>query len=316
MRDDAVLPWPPRPPGASPPLAEPRPRRPPVLATKALRVELTGTEEALWRFAAALGRPRAGLRALPSSPRRPARAGGARGVARVGDPVAPPERRLRARVPRHAARRPLARARDPLPPLRGRPDPALPLPADQHEAARLHPLGPRGRARYLSTTLAGLPRGPRGPPLRVRGAPPQLHALRARRAGLPLRGAARPRWGRSWPRRTGGARSSSPTSTARRRPTPSCASTSPRAAASPSARSRAATGGASSSTRSTPTTRSGCEAGLVAGDLDRTAEAYRAFVRTRALAEHRRPAPPASTTTPGTSRSGTGGGTASATSTR
>ena len=139
---------------------------------------------------AALRSPGPGLRRPGLPARRPAGHRRARRNRPGGGAGDAPERRLRAHVPGIAARRPLARPRDPLPPLRGRPDPALRLPPDEHAAARLHPLRPRGRARVPRHDLRRPARGPGGAPLRVRRAPPQLHALRARRSRLPLRGGA------------------------------------------------------------------------------------------------------------------------------
>jgi len=66
------------------------PATPPVLATKALRVELTGTADALWRFVPRSGAPAQSFAApvfpLDGQPVTAALAG----VARVGDPVVLP----------------------------------------------------------------------------------------------------------------------------------------------------------------------------------------------------------------------------------
>ena len=176
---------------------------------------------------AALGSPGPGLRRPRLPARRPAGHRRARRNRPGGGAGDAPERRLRAHVPGIAARRPLARPGDPLPPLRGRPDPALRLPPDQHAAARLHPLRPRGRARVPRHDAS--PACPRPGRCASPSSSSSSTATRSPSAPCPTPTSRRgsPRWGPSSPRPTGSGRSSSPTSTGRRRPTPSCATTSP-----------------------------------------------------------------------------------------
>jgi len=139
-------------------LSAPAGAGPPVLATKALRVELTGTEEALWRFVPRSGAPAQAFAApvFPLDGRLVKAA--LRGVARVGDPVV-----LQNGVFEHTFRGAL------------RDDPSLGLEIrfrlsedgpilrfayrlTSTRARTFTRSGPEDELVYLSTTLAGLPR--------------------------------------------------------------------------------------------------------------------------------------------------------------
>jgi len=120
------------------------PEGPPVLASKALRVELTGTAEALWRFVPRSGAPAQAFAApvFPLDDRRVTAALGS--VARVGDPVVLPNG-----VFEHTFRGPL------------RDDPSLALPLDPRTAFLPKPFTPQALADAIHALLSGTAASPR-----------------------------------------------------------------------------------------------------------------------------------------------------------